>query len=149
MARNAAAYDEDFYAWTQEQARLLRSGDVRSIDIENVAEEIESMGRSDRREVESRLTVLLADLLKWQFQPAQRSTSWQRTMLEQRRRIAKLLQESPSLAALRDKALVGAYPDAREDAALEAGLAIDPLPQACPYTMEQILNRAFLPDDAA
>jgi len=149
MARNAAAYDEDFYAWTQEQARLLRSGDVRSIDIENVAEEIESMGRSDRRELESRLTVLLAHLLKWQFQPAQRSTSWQRIILEQRRRIAKLLQESPSLAELRDKALVGAYSDAREDAALEAGLAIEALPQTCPYAIDQVLNRAFLPDDAA
>lgn len=149
MARITAAYDENFYAWTQEQARLLRNGDVRLIDIENVAEEIESIGRNDRRELESRLTVLLAHLLKWQFQPTQRSTSWQRTILEQRRRIAKLLQESPSLAGLRDKALSGAFPDAREDAALEAGLAIEALPQSCPYAIDQILDRAFLPDDPA
>lgn len=149
MARNSAAYDEDFYAWTQEQARLLRSGEVRSADVENVAEEIESMGRSDKRELECRLAVLLAHLLKWQFQPAQRSASWQHTMVERRRRIARLLKESPSLAGWPDTALAEVYADAREDAALEAGLAVETLPATCPYAIDQILDRRFLPEATA
>ncbi len=97
MPHNAAAYDEDFYAWTQKQARLLRAGEFSQLDIENVAEELESMGRSDRNEIESRLEVLLMHLLKWQLQIKLRSPSWSGAMREQRRRIVKLLGESPSL----------------------------------------------------
>src|SRR5690348_13781708 len=97
LTRNSADYEEDFYAWTVEQAHLLRSGDLSAIDIENIAEEIESMGRSDRRAIESRLAVLLTHLLKWQIQERMRSRSWAGTIGEQRRRIAKLLRESPSL----------------------------------------------------
>src|SRR6266852_4161446 len=100
MARNSIGYEEDFYAWTVEQARLLRSGDLTAIDIANIAEEIESMGRSDRRALESRLTVLLTHLLKWQIQQRLRSSSWSGSIAEQRRRIAKLLRESPSLRSL-------------------------------------------------
>src|SRR5260370_41891160 len=97
MPRNLADYEEDFYAWSVEQARLLRSGEFSSIDVANVAEEIESLGRSDKREIQSRLTVLLSHLLKWQMQSAMRSSSWSATIREQRRRIDKLLQESSSL----------------------------------------------------
>jgi hypothetical protein len=79
MSRNSAGYDEDFYAWTVEQARPLRSGELSSIDVENTAEEIESLGRSDKRTIESRLTVLLTRLLKWQVQPKLRSGSWSDT----------------------------------------------------------------------
>ena len=97
MARNAAAHDEDFYAWTQEQARLLRSGEFTQLDIENVAEELEGMGRSDKRALESRLEVLLMHLLKWRVQIEHRSGSWSATIRDQRRRIQKLLRDSPSL----------------------------------------------------
>src|SRR5712692_6631427 len=97
MPRNAAAYDDDFFAWTQEQAQLLRSGEFNQLDIENIAEELESMGRSDRREIESRLVVLLAHLLKWQVQIGFRSRSWSATIQEQRDRIRDLVGESPSL----------------------------------------------------
>ena len=86
MSRNAVDYEKDFYAWTVEQARLLRSGELSAVDIENIAEEIESMGRSDRREIKSRLIVLLSHLLKWQMQPQMRSAGWSATIREQRRR---------------------------------------------------------------
>jgi len=76
MPRNSAAYDEDFYAWTQEQATLLRSRQFSQVDIENVAEELESMGRSDKRQIDSRLEVLLTHLLKWEHQPENRGRSW-------------------------------------------------------------------------
>src|SRR5579863_9887806 len=97
MPRNAAAYDDDFFAWTEEQARLLRAGKFSHLDIENIAEELESMGRSDKREIESRLVVLMAHLLKWQVQIGFRSQSWSATIREQRERIEDLLVESPSL----------------------------------------------------
>ena len=123
MPRDAVDYEKDFYAWTMEQARLLRSGELSALDVENIAEEIESMGRSDRRAIETRLTVLLMHLLQWQMQPTFRSASWSATIREQRRRIEKLLRESPSLQPFVATALAEAYAEAREDAAAETGLA--------------------------
>ena len=146
MAHNFVDYEDDFYAWTVEQARLLRSGDFSAIDAANVAEEIECMGRSDRRTIESRLTVLLMHLLKWQLQPALRSPSWSRTIREQRRRIEKLLRESPSLRPFVSEALAEAYSDAREDAADETGLADTEFSAECPFTVEEVLSRDFLPE---
>ena len=109
----SAAYEEDFYAWTVEQARLLRSGEFSSIDAANIAEEIESLGRSDRRKLESRMTVLLMHLLKWQKQSKLRSRTWSGTILEQRRRIEKLLKESPSLRPSINEALAEVFTEAR------------------------------------
>jgi hypothetical protein len=147
MPRNAVAYDDDFFAWTQEQARLLRARDFTQIDIENVAEELESMGRSDRREIESRLEVLLTHLLKWQVQTNLRSSSWSGTIREQRRRIGKLLRESPSLALVIGPLIPEAYGEGREKAALETGLAATFFPADCPYTPEEVLDEDFLPED--
>ena len=146
MPRNCVDYEEDFYAWTVEQARLLRSGELTSIDVANIAEEIESLGRSDKRAIESRLTVLLMHLLKWQIQSKMRSQSWSGTILEQRRRIEKLLRESPSLRASVNEALAEAYSDAREAASNETGLPETNFPIECPFTMEQVLSRSFLPE---
>jgi Domain of unknown function DUF29 len=146
MSRNSAGYDEDFYAWTVEQARLLRSGEFSSVDVENVAEELESLGRSDKRAIESRLTVLLTHLLKWQAQPRLRSTSWSGTIREQRRRIEKLLRESPSLRPFVGEVLAEAYADAREDAADETGLSETEFPAECPFSAEEVLSRSFLPE---
>ena len=145
MARNRAAYDEDFYAWTVEQARLLRAGEVSALDTENLAEEIESMGKSDRRELRSRLTVLVSHLLKWQFQPEQRSSSWSGTIREQRRQIELVLADSPSLRPAVAEALAQAYAEAREDAAEETGLGQGAFPAECPFTAEQVLAHGFLP----
>jgi hypothetical protein len=146
MPRNRVDYEEDFYAWTAEQARLLRSGELTSIDVANIAEEIESLGRSDKRAIESRLTVLLMHLLKWQIQSKMRSQSWSGTILEHRRRIEKLLRESPSLRASIDEALAEAYSDAREAASNDTGLPETDFPTECPFTVEQVLSRSFLPE---
>lgn len=146
MPRNSVDYEEDFYAWTVEQARLLRLGELSAIDAANIAEEIESMGRSDRRAIESRLTVLLTHLLTWREQPSLRGASWSGTIREQRRRIEKLLRESPSLRPFVSEALAEAYGEAREDAAEQAGLPETDFPAECPFTVEQVLSRDFLPE---
>ncbi len=146
MPRNAVDYEEDFYAWTVEQARLLRSGELSTVDAVNLAEEVESMGRSDRRAIESRLTVLLAHLLKWQMQPGSRSTSWSGTIREQRRQIERLLRDSPSLRPGVAAALSGAYSDARDDAVEETGLPEAEFPAECPFTADEVLSRSFLPE---
>ena len=113
MPRNAADYEEDFYAWTVEQSRLLRSGELSTIDAGNIAEEIESMGRSDRREIKSRLVVLVMHLLKWRHQPAARSRSWSATIDEQRLQIEGVLNESPSLRPMTAAMIPEAYLIAR------------------------------------
>ena len=146
MPRNAVDYEEDFYAWTVEQARLLRSGELSTLDAANLAEEVESIGRSDRRAIESRLTVLLAHLLKWQMQPGSRSTSWSGTIREQRRQIERLLRDSPSLRPGVAAALSGAYNDARDDAVEETGLPEAEFPAECPFTADEVLSRSFLPE---
>jgi hypothetical protein len=146
MARNAALYDEDFYAWTIEQSRLLRSGALSAIDVANVAEEIESMGRSDRRELQSRLAVLIMHLLKWRFQPNARSRSWSATIDEQRLQIAQVFAESPSLRPLAAGMLPHAHAIARAHAIAETGLGDDEFPDACPFTLDEVLSRSFLPE---
>ena len=146
MGRNAAAYDEDFYTWTIEQARLLRSGDFAELDVENVAEELESMGRSDKREIESRLVVLLTHLLKWQVQIRLRSPSWAGTIREQRDRVQDLLSESPSLRRLTRSIRPKLYARARRVAADETGLDEATFPANCPFTPQQILSEDFLPE---
>jgi Domain of unknown function DUF29 len=146
MTRNAVDYEEDFYAWTVEQARLLRSGELSALDVANIAEEIESLGRSDRRELGSRLTVLLLHLLKRRSQLGMKSKSWSATIREQRRQIEKLLRESPSLRPFVTGALTEAYRDACEDAAEETGLATSEFPAECPFTLDEVLSRSFLPE---
>jgi Domain of unknown function DUF29 len=143
--RNAVAYDEDFYAWSREQARLLREGRLNEIDAESIAEEIESLGKSDRRELRSRLTVLLTHLLKWHFQPEHRSGSWRSTIREQRRQMDELLDDSPSLRPTVGEALGKAYADARANAADECGQAIDAFPTECPYTTDELIDLGFWP----
>ena len=145
MARNAVDYEEDFYAWTVDQARLLRAGELSTIDAANLAEEIESMGRSDRRELQSRLAVLTMHLLKWRFQPSARSRSWSATIEEQRLQIEQVFAESPSLRPLAAGMLPQAYPIARARVIAEAGLADDLLPTLCPFAVDEMLSRSFLP----
>ena len=146
MPRNSVAYDEDFFAWTQEQARLLRSGEVADVDLENLAEEIESVGNSDRREVRSRLIVLLAHLLKWQFQPKRRSASWRATISEQRMRLDLVFADSPSLRPFFMEIRTDSYERARRRAAQETRTEIVAFPSESPYTPEQILSEDFLPE---
>ena len=146
MPRNSVAYDEDFFAWTQEQARLLRAGEVADIDLENLAEEIESVGTSNRREIRNRLTVLLVHLLKWQFQPRRRGSSWSDTIWEQRLQIESVLEDSPSLRPFFTQVIDGVYGRARDKAARETRMQPKVFPAECPYTPEQILSEDFLPE---
>ena len=106
---NTTLYDRDFHAWAGEQAALLRAGRLAEADIAHIAEEIESMGRGEKRELISRLKVLLVHLLKWRFQPAGRGNSWRLTIAEQRREVADHLDDNPSLRAQLDAAIVSAY----------------------------------------
>jgi hypothetical protein len=146
MPRNAAAYDEDFFAWTEEQARLLRAGEFSQLDIANVAEEMEDMGRSIRRELRNRLSVLTMHLLKWRFQPGYRSPSWSATINEQREQIADLIEESPSLKPVFSQDFTKIYRSAVTKARRETGLTETTFPADCPFTPEQILAPDFLPE---
>lgn len=136
---------KDFYGWTQQQISLLRSRRFNEIDLENLIEEMESMGNSELRELESRLTVLLMHLLKWQYQANLQTRSWVLTIKEQRRRIVKRLQQSPSLKSKLNDVIVDAYDLARGDAADETGLSESTFPIECPWTYTQIVDMEFWP----
>jgi len=139
-------YDQDFYAWTAEQAALLRAGRLDQADIENIAEEIESMGRSEKRELVNRLAVLLLHLLKWRFQPSHRGNSWRLTIKEQRYRLNAHLRDNPSLKAQLDDAIRDAYRLACVEAARETGLAESSFPADCPFDFDQAIAEDFWPD---
>ena len=139
------SYNSDFYGWVGEQVSLLRSRQFNDLDLANLVEEIESMGRSEYDQLESRLTVLIGHLLKWQFQPNYRSASWQSTIREQRRKIDRLLKRSPSLKSKWDQALEEAWEDGRELALRETGLAESTFPEQPTYTWEEIQNSEFWP----
>lgn len=143
---NTTLYDLDFYAWLNAQAAHLRAGRLSELDIENLAEEIESMGRSEKRELVSRLEVLIMHLLKWQFQPALRSTSWRPTVEDQRFRVSDHLDENPSLATQVDEAIASAYRRAARGASSETGLDLKTFPPACPWSFAQISDPNFWPD---
>jgi hypothetical protein len=143
---NADPHKQDFYAWTRDQARLLRAGRFESLDIAHLIEEVEDMGGNIRRQLENRLEALLMHLLKWKYQPNLAGKRWQLTIAEQRRRIAKLLRKNPSLKAELDEALQDAYEDARFGAMMETGLNLDAFPEEPPFTLAQTLDAEFLPE---
>ncbi|MFZ4657666.1 MAG: DUF29 domain-containing protein [Caldilineaceae bacterium] len=140
-------YEQDFYAWTQQQAALLREHQFTRLDMDNLIEELESMGRSERRQLVSRLEVLLMHLLKWQYQPELRGRSWQLTILEQRRRIVKLLRANPSLQPEIPVLILEAYEDAAFSAMRETGLPLTTFPAHCPYAPNQVLAQNWLPGE--
>ena len=138
-------YEEDFVLWTERQAALIRAGRFELVDWENVAEEIESLGVSDRREWGHRLEVLMMHFLKWQFQPIHRSRSWRSTIRVQRGRIERLLKQSPSLRRQVAALSKEHYASARDMASAETGFAPQTFPEALPYKPGQILDEAFFP----
>jgi len=141
----SVSYEQDIVAWANEQARFIRAGRFDLLDLEHIAEEIEDVGKSERRELESRMIVLLAHLLKWQFQASHRSTSWERTIKEQRKRLLIAIKQTPSLkTSLSDEDwLSSAWSGAVAIAATETGL--DVFPEHCAWTAQQILNAEFFP----
>jgi hypothetical protein len=145
--RPSAAYDADFFAWSRDQAARLRDLRPNSIDWENIAEEIEALGRSEKREIESRLSTLLQHLLKWRFQPAQRKPGWQATIIEQRRQLQRTLRDNPSLARYPSAILAEEHEVARLNAADETGLPLATFPETCPFTIDEVLDPAFWPEN--
>lgn len=143
--KNQEGYEKDFYAWTSYNAKLLREGRLSEIDVKNIAEEIESMGKSERRELMNRLAVLMAHLLKWQYQPGNRGNSWKYTIKEQRFRLSKLIEDSPSLKHELNKRIDEAYEDALYLALSETGLDEETFPTQCPFELKQCLSQNFFP----
>ncbi len=139
-------YDEDFVQWTAETARLLRERRFDQIDVEHIAEEIEDMGKRDRRELESRLSVLVSHLLKWKYQSPKRSGSWRTTVRNQRTKLEILFRDSPSLRAHVTRCIEDASPSAVGRASDATGLPENTFPARCPFTADQLLDPGFLPD---
>lgn len=147
-------YRTDYSAWAQRHVELLRAGRYAELDLDHLLEEIGDMGRSERRELESRLLVLLAHLLKWQYQYRDLSErwgefvgrSWRATIIEQRKQLAVLLRRAPGLKTVLVEAIAAAWPDAVDLASKEARLPPETFPRQCPYQAEQLLDDDFYPD---
>ena len=135
---NDNIYDQDFYLWIETISKQLKAGKFAEIDLANLIEEIESMGKSEKRELKSRLIVLLMHLLKWQYQPEKRSESWRSTITEQRICIELLLEDSPSLQPLLIEIFVDCYEKARLKASEETGIKLNFFPKESPFTLEDV-----------
>jgi hypothetical protein len=143
--RATTLYDTDFYAWTQQQATLLEAEEFAELDLHNLIEELEAMGRSEKRELASRLQVLLMHLLKWHYETSMRSRSWQSTIRIQRRELARLLADNPSLRPTIPDVIAQVYPDAVLDVIEETGLLAPVFPATCPYSSTEVFDRTFWP----
>lgn len=144
---DATLYERDFHAWLMDQAEKLRARSHNDIDWDNLAEEVESVGRSQRDEIESRMALLVQHLLKWQFQPGRRSESWRITISEQRIRVPKILRSSPSLRRYPAECFEEAYADGRRMAIGETGLDPKIFPPDPPFTVDQALDSGFFPGE--
>lgn len=142
---NTFLYDTDYYAWVQRQAQLIRERKLAELDWDNLLETLEDMGKSSRRALENRLEVLFMHLLKWQFQPENQSHSWKASIIEQRRKLAKLLKENPSLKRKLLDTVPEIYEDARILASKETNLPLSMFPGHMPFTYEQATNHEFWP----
>ncbi|MDP2411382.1 MAG: DUF29 domain-containing protein [Pseudolabrys sp.] len=138
-----AAYMRDFYTWLMEQARAVREGRWDAIDRDNLAEEIESLGREQFNRLESALRVLLLHILKWDHQPARRSRSWVLSIDAQRIEIEDVLADNPGLTPRIAEALARGYRKARIEAAKETGLEKDVFPETCGYDFKTVMTRVF------
>jgi len=145
MPAKSSLYDRDFYAWSIEQAALLREGRVAEADLESIAEELESMGKAEKREFVDCLRVLMLHLLKWRCQPSGRGDSWRLSIAEARDEIADLIEDSPSLKTNLDSAMASAYRDARRKAAIETELAEESFPAQAPWTFAEATDDGFWP----
>ena len=138
-------YERDFYAWANEQAALLRAGRLGEADIAHIAEEIESMGKTEKRELVSRLTVLLLHLLKWQYQPDRRGVSWDTSIKVQRNDLEDHLGDNPSLESALPAAIARAYQNAVLLAEGETKLSGSVFPGSCLWTFEQLMDQDYWP----
>lgn len=139
-------YETDFSAWALHNAQLLREGKFAELDVEHLIEELEDMG-NNRQELANRFIILIAHLLKWEYQPDNRSNSWKGSINEQRVRITRLIRNKPSLKPGLLNAIVDAYGDAVELASDDTGFSKSVFPTTCPYSPEQLLEKHFFPEN--
>ena len=139
-------YESDFYAWARENAALLRSGQLSRVDLDHIAEELEDMGKSERRALGSHLRVLLTHLLKWRYQPSHRGVSWRLSIRNARLDIAAITKDSPSLKPQISALLADEYPGARSLALDETGLPPTAMPTGCPFDVAQVLDADYWPE---
>jgi hypothetical protein len=139
-------YDEDVYGWAIHTAELLRSNKMDEVDFENIIEEIESLGRSEKHELTNRLSILITHLLKWQYQPMMRGHSWKYSIVEQRDQVKSIFEESPSLKSKLEEILKLAYKFSLSKAIRETGLEAKTFPQQCPYSFDEIMSDEFYPE---
>lgn len=147
--RRHPGYGQDFYGWAMGQAALLRSGRIAEADVLNIAEEIEDVGKSEYYRLESAVRVILIHLLKWDYQPERRSRSWRSSVLVQRHHAQDVLEDNPGLKPMLPRAIERAYHDARIEAASEMERDESSIPECCPYSRDQIVERpiAWPPTD--
>ncbi len=143
---NVTFYENDYFKWLVNQVDLLRSGKTHELDLANLAEEIEDLGKSERRALESDLIVLLMHLLKWQYQPNRRGNSWKYSILEHRDRLEERFTESPSLKPYLQEVFEKCYRKARILAAKETELDLMTFPEDSPFTLDEVMDEEFLPN---
>lgn len=139
-------YQQDFHSWIEQHITLLKEARFNELDINHLIEELEDMGKSNKRELTSRLIILIAHLLKWHYQPQQRSNSWQCSIIEQRASIHYLLKKVPSLKGALIDSIIEAYPEAIEIAVAETKLSVSVFPVKCLYSKDELLNKDFYPE---
>ena len=140
-------YDQDYYLWLKYTAQLIKEGKFSDVDVPKLIEELEDMGRSEKRAVKSNLVILLLHLLKYKYQPAKRTNSWKASIREHRRRLRDDFQVSPSLKRYFEEVFDQCYQDGREQAADETGLPLDTFPTESPFTISETLNSNYLPQE--
>ncbi|YAF95300.1 MAG: DUF29 domain-containing protein [Nodularia sp. CChRGM 3473] len=146
VSTNSQLYDQDFYLWLETTAEQLKAGELAEVDLANLIEEIESMGRTEKRALESNLVVLLMHLLKYKYQPEKRTNSWKSTIREHRRRLKRIFKDSPSLKPYFQEVFLECYQDARNLASDETGLSLDTFPVESLFTTDECLHQDFLPE---
>jgi hypothetical protein len=139
-------YEKDYYLWLEETVQLLREGKLRELDVSNLIEEIEDMGKSEKKAIKSNSRILLMHLLKWKYQPNKRSKSWKSSIIEHRKRIRDSFEDSPSLKVYFADNFDLCYQDAKELAAAETELPIDKFPVQCPFSKKDTLRTDYLPE---
>ncbi|MGK7943575.1 MAG: DUF29 domain-containing protein [Microcystaceae cyanobacterium] len=143
---HSTLYEQDYYLWLEKTTQLLKEGRLSALDIDNLIEEIQDMGISQKKSVKSNLIVLLWHLLKYKYQPEKQSNSWLLTIDEHRDRLNDDFFHSPSLKRYFEEIFDEAYYKARKKAAIETGLSLETFPLDCPFTKEEILNFDYFPD---
>jgi hypothetical protein len=138
--------DQDLYGWAVQTAQLLKDKKMNEVNFDEIVEELESLGRSEKHELINRLSLVMAHLLKWQFQPNMRGHSWRYTIREQRDQAKIHWEDNPGLKGKLNEIMMKAYKVAVSKATKETGLDEKTFPQDCPYTLDQLMDETFYPE---